>query len=508
MRCMLQNIVKTALVAGLVFSLCHCGGGVGAASSAPASTQDTVHALTYTVGGTVTGLSGTLVLQNNAGDDLSLTVGGAFTFATALADAAAYAVTVKTNPTGQICSVASGSGTIAAANVALVIVTCTTTTTTTTTTTSPDMGTHAIGGTVSGLTGAVVLQNNGGDNVSVNANGSFTFATKIANGGAYSVTVLTNPNGQICTANTNAGAVSGSDISTVVVTCVNVINSYTVGGTITGQTGSLVLQNNSGDELTVAGNATAFTFTTKVANGAGYSVTIKTAPAGQNCLISNGSGSISSANVTTVAVSCTTPLPSDPYAIGLTASDWDVISNGEGTVTFDASGILMTPKAATVWDETHGAWLLAKTTESQLLQNFKATIKYTNVAQLRTGTAPNPWEVFWLFFNYTIGSDTKKQTNYVMIKTNGTEMGRAYSETKQEFLVTNDTPSILIETEHTITVTKNGPNVNVLLDGALAADFTSAAAPSTKYIYDVPGSIGLYTEDAQVRVSSVKIEPL
>ncbi|MCS6972224.1 MAG: hypothetical protein NZL89_04295, partial [Leptospiraceae bacterium] len=37
----------------------------------------------YTVGGTVTGLSGTLVLQNNGGDDLILTADGNFTFATA-----------------------------------------------------------------------------------------------------------------------------------------------------------------------------------------------------------------------------------------------------------------------------------------------------------------------------------------------------------------------------------------------------------------------------------------
>lgn len=35
-----------------------------------------------TIGGTVTGLSGTLVLQNNAEDDLTLTQDGAFVFAT------------------------------------------------------------------------------------------------------------------------------------------------------------------------------------------------------------------------------------------------------------------------------------------------------------------------------------------------------------------------------------------------------------------------------------------
>lgn len=79
---------------------------------------------TYTVGGTVSGLSGTVVLQNNGGDDLSLTADGSFTFATTLADAATYAVTVLTQPTGQTCTVSSGSGTISGANVTSVTVTC------------------------------------------------------------------------------------------------------------------------------------------------------------------------------------------------------------------------------------------------------------------------------------------------------------------------------------------------------------------------------------------------
>ena len=79
----------------------------------------------YTVGGTVSGLSGTVVLQDNAGDDLSVTANGSFTFATALASGAAYNVTVKTSPSGQSCSVANGSGTVASANVTDVAVTCT-----------------------------------------------------------------------------------------------------------------------------------------------------------------------------------------------------------------------------------------------------------------------------------------------------------------------------------------------------------------------------------------------
>src|SRR5205085_3677371 len=81
---------------------------------------------TYSVGGTVSGLSGTVVLQDNGGDDLSVSGNGAFTFATRLASGAAYNVTVKTNPSGQTCQVSGGTGTVASANVTNIGVTCTT----------------------------------------------------------------------------------------------------------------------------------------------------------------------------------------------------------------------------------------------------------------------------------------------------------------------------------------------------------------------------------------------
>ena len=80
----------------------------------------------HTVGGTVTGLSGSgLVLQNNGGDDLTIGANGPFTFATPLASGA-YAVTVKTQPTNppQSCAIANGSGTIGSSNITNVTVDC------------------------------------------------------------------------------------------------------------------------------------------------------------------------------------------------------------------------------------------------------------------------------------------------------------------------------------------------------------------------------------------------
>src|ERR1700682_3671712 len=73
------------------------GGGGGGGGTGP-----------YSIGGTVTGLTGSgLVLQDNGGDNLTVTAAGPFTFKTAVAKGAAFAVTVATQPVNpeQSCAV-------------------------------------------------------------------------------------------------------------------------------------------------------------------------------------------------------------------------------------------------------------------------------------------------------------------------------------------------------------------------------------------------------------------
>ncbi|MGA3136252.1 MAG: hypothetical protein ABSC88_09695 [Terracidiphilus sp.] len=85
---------------------------------------------TYTIGGTVSGLSGTgLVLQDDSTDNLPVITDGSFTFATPIASGGAYAISVLTQPSGpaQSCVVTDGSGT-ADADITSVQVACTTVT--------------------------------------------------------------------------------------------------------------------------------------------------------------------------------------------------------------------------------------------------------------------------------------------------------------------------------------------------------------------------------------------
>jgi hypothetical protein len=169
---------------------------------------------TYTVGGTVSGLTGTgLALQNNGGDTLPVAAAAtAFTFATELEVGFSYVVNVSTQPTGQTCTVSNGSGTISDANITDVAVTCTDNP-------GPDF---TINGAVSGLgPNVVTLQNNGADDLDVDANGVFVFATALPDGSTYDVTVLTQPTGQTCDVTNGVGTINGSDVLGVDVECLD-----------------------------------------------------------------------------------------------------------------------------------------------------------------------------------------------------------------------------------------------------------------------------------------------
>jgi hypothetical protein len=284
---------------------------------------------TYTIGGTVSGLTGSgLVLQNNGGNNRTISSDGAFNFSTGLVNGSSYNVTVLTQPSGQTCSVTYGSGTVASANVTNVQVNCVT-------------NTYSISGIVSGLNGSgLVLQNNGSNNLTIGANGAFTFSSPIASGYTYSVTVLTQPTGQTCNVTNSSGTVVSAPVTNVQVSCAN-NPTYTIGGTISGLSATgLVLQNNGGDNRIIAVSDTSFTFGTAIASGNTYNVTVLTHPSGQACTVINGSGTVSSANITNVNISCVTP----DYTVGgsvsgLTGTGLVLQNNGGNNRAISGDGL-------------------------------------------------------------------------------------------------------------------------------------------------------------------------
>src|SRR5580658_9025480 len=294
----IKSIVSAQLLLASVF-LAACSGLPSRSTSSGTGTGTGP----FTIGGTVTGLTGTgLVLQDNGADNLAVKASGSFTFATSIATGGAYVVTVATQPTNpaQSCAVTGGTGT-ATANVTTVAIACTTAATNAT-----------IGVKVSGLTGTgLVLQDNGGDSLTIPSNGSYTFKTPVT--GAYNVTVLTQPVNptDICTVASGSGTAT-ANVTGIAVTCVA---SFTIGGNVNGVVGTgLTLQDNGGDSLVITQNG-AFTFKTQLTTGTAYAVTISaepTAPA-QTCTVTAGTGSgTATANVTSVVINC----PAVTYSIG------------------------------------------------------------------------------------------------------------------------------------------------------------------------------------------------
>jgi len=175
----------------------------------------------YTVGGVVTGLSGSVTLTNNGGNRLILNTETAYIFSRTVAAGGTYQVAVDTQPTDQICTVSNGTGT-ANSTVSNVNVNCTT---------PPE---YSVGGTVSGLSGSLILRNNGADDVALSTNGAYTFPAQLMSGSAYLVSVHDQPNNQACTVSNSAGTLSGN-VANVNISCItdswthpaNLTNNFT-----------------------------------------------------------------------------------------------------------------------------------------------------------------------------------------------------------------------------------------------------------------------------------------
>ncbi len=297
---------------------CDVSNGSGTISGANVTnvqvTCTTVTPTSFTVGGTVTGLAGTgLSLSLNSGPTLAINNNGAFSFPTALANGVTYTVTIGSSPVSpeQICAISNGSGTIASADVSNVQVTCTTVPPTP----------YTVSGTVTGLlgTGLKVRLNNGSNQV-ISGNGPFGFTTQLFNGDSYLVSITGQPTGptQTCVVNNGSGTIAGANVTNVVVDCNAIVPTYTIGGSVSGLTGSgLVLNLNGSTSLPIASNG-AFTFTGGLASGTGYAVTVTTQPGtpAQTCTATNDSGTIGTSNVTDIAVTCVDDIVDRIFADG------------------------------------------------------------------------------------------------------------------------------------------------------------------------------------------------
>jgi hypothetical protein len=306
---------------------CTVTNGVGDAGVA-AGLSVTCTTNAFAVGGTVAGFTGTdLVLRDNGGDDLTVPDGAtSFVFPTKVASGAAFAVTVQTQPNGpiQTCTVGGGSGKVGASDIKSVTIDCT-------------AGSFTVGGSVTGLAGTVVLQDNGADNVSVSSN-AFAFPTPVASGQPYAVTVLNqpvSPISQTCTVTAGTGTVT-APVTTAQVSCVT--NAFKIQATVNGLTGTGLKLRNGTDLVPVAASG-AVTVSAAVPSGSAYGVSVDTQPSGQICAVVAPIGMISTADVA-ITVNCGDALHAVRGTISGVVGDVllhngaDVISVANGSFTF------------------------------------------------------------------------------------------------------------------------------------------------------------------------------
>jgi uncharacterized repeat protein (TIGR03803 family) len=312
--------------------MCTVAGGTGTIQSAnAANVVVTCSDQAYSLGGSISGLNGSGLVLTSGTETFAVSSGAtSFTMPTPVAYSSSYVVTVQTQPAGLACAVGSGTGTMPASAVTNVAITCT------------DQP-FRLGGTISGLgNNAGLTLTNGSDTLVVAAGStSFTMPTPVAFGSSYSVAVQAAPAGLTCTASNAFGTMPASNVARVVVACSD--QSYTVGGRISGLASSGMVLINGSDSVAVNSGASSFTMPAAVAYTSAYTVTVQTQPMGLTCSVSNGTGTMGSAAITNIAVTCS----ANTYTVGgtisrLTAAGLVLLDNGGDATTLSANATQFT----------------------------------------------------------------------------------------------------------------------------------------------------------------------
>jgi len=372
------------------------------------SDSSSASARTYSLGSTISGLnsSGLVLMVNarrqrigtylfpmdngpNSGqlpmvDAMAVSVAAGETaqgLASSLPSGTIYSVTVQTQPAGETCTVAGGTGTIQSANVANVVVTCS------------DQA-YPLQGSISGLNGSGLVLANGTDTLAVSSGAtSFTMPTPVAYTSSYGVTVQTQPAGLACAVGNGTGTMPASAVTNIAITCTD--QPFSLGGTISGlgNNAGLTLSNGS-DTLSVAAGSTHFTMPTPVAFGSPYSVAVLTAPAGLICTASNASATMPAGNVASVVITCS----DQSYSVGGTisglASRGMVLINGSDTLTVSSGASSFTMPTAVAYTSAYAVTVQTQPTGLTCsVSNGTGTMGSTAVTNIAVTCSANTYTV-------------------------------------------------------------------------------------------------------------------
>ncbi len=183
----------------------------------------------------------------------------------------------------------------------------------------------------------------------------------------------------------------------------------------------------------------------------------------------------------------------DGYAIGA----WQSVYNGYGCNAFVTSRsntmLFEQPQPATSPAETHASLVTGPVATGDMTLEVSSS----TTRQLRTGSAPNPWEVAWVLWHYS----DNQHFYYFVAKPNGWELGKADPAYPgaQRFLATGSSPSFPIGPWYRVRIAQTGATIQVFVNNLLITTFTDEEHPYSS------GRVGLYSEDAEVYFDNVSV---
>lgn len=176
-----------------------CAAGIAACGGNSGSLQ---------LGGTITGLTKDGLVLTDGSNDVSVPANStSFVFSNLVEPDASFSITIKTQPTGAVCTAANNTGKASIYVTSQVTITCVT-------------NTYALGGTVSGLINSPVVLVNGSDALTVSPGAStFTMPTKVADGSPYGILIKNQPGDTTCVVNNGIGYMGSGPVTSVQVIC-------------------------------------------------------------------------------------------------------------------------------------------------------------------------------------------------------------------------------------------------------------------------------------------------
>lgn len=194
-------------------------------------------------------------------------------------------------------------------------------------------------------------------------------------------------------------------------------------------------------------------------------------------------------------------LPPGTWTDGAAVGDLLVVFAGGGKVVTGSTvetPLLLEPGVTQAPESTVAALVVSDQDFAD--ECLTVTARVVTLAQLRTGSDPNPWEVAWLVWDYT----DNEHFTYVTVKANGWELGKrdpAYPG-GQRFLATGPEPIVQPGQWSSWTIVRQvrpdgSTHMTFHVDGQLVAEAPDEERPLTV------GRVGLYSEDARIAASDL-----